>query len=156
MNFGLQTCTFFSTQVLDYIQCSECDQYPMHTLPGRAPFLPSSNPNIRSPSLSRCKHPLVAHMLWVSPLKSRDWLPQSPWGTPDLPRVVRASRPPDFVVYRNGGRPFFTSWVSTSAGLLLSLVAARRCVLRGSVSAGVLSVKPFPSHCRIPCLSGVA
>ncbi len=58
--------------------------------------------------------------------------------------------------YKNGGRPSFTPWVSTSAGLVLSPVSARWCLLRGSVSLSFLSDVLVPCHCRIPCLSGVA
>jgi hypothetical protein len=74
-----------------------------------------------------------------------------------LPVWHRCCPPAVFLSRRtNGGRPSFPSWVSTSAGLLLSPVAAPSCVLRGSVSVGFLSDELVPSHCRISCLAGVA
>jgi hypothetical protein len=58
------------------------------------------------------------------------------WGKPtDAPQGPR---------FKTGGRPTLTSWVSTSAGLLLSPVAARLCVC-GSVSVVFFSDELVPS-----------
>ena len=55
-----------------------------------------------------------------------------------------------------GGRPSPSSWVRTSAGLVLSPLGQRWCVFRGSLSVGFLFDELAPSHCRIPSLSGAA
>jgi len=55
-----------------------------------------------------------------------------------------------------GGRPSPSSWVRTSAGLVLSPLGTRWCVFRGSLSVGFLFDELAPSHCRIPSLSGAA
>ncbi len=56
-----------------------------------------------------------------------------------------------FAACANGGRPSPSSWVRTSAGLLLSPLGARWCVFRGSFLSVFFSDELVPSHCRIPC-----
>jgi hypothetical protein len=123
------------------------------------PFLGAAQPYSHRRCLPLGSPPRAAHACvlcaYVSPLVDLCvgecpwvWLPVPLFWCP--PTVFVSRRAP------NAGRPSFTSWVSTSAGLLLSPVAARWCVLRSSVSVGFLSEKLVPSQCRIPCLPGVA
>ncbi len=54
-----------------------------------------------------------------------------------------AHRPSLFRRVRNGGRPSPSSWVRTSAGLLLSQLGALWCVFRGSFLSGFFSANWF-------------
>ncbi len=65
-------------------------------------------------------------------------------------------RPSLFRGVKDRWKAFLYSMGQMSAGLISSPVSTWWCLVHGSVSVGFLSDELVPSHCRIPCLSGIA